>query len=217
MTDRSSRRSAEAPREPFSVKRTADRTEEDSELLTALRANQALIQEIGLRYNVPLNIERPKDMPPVETAEEVWDLVGPEMGPMAQEQMRVLLVSTWNRLIAQRVIYVGSVHTTQVRIAEILSPAVAAGVPKIIVVHNHPGGRTLPSDSDMRLTENLEEASQLMDIEFVDHVIITEDAYTSMRENDLIGEKKPAGRFRPRGRRGPGNLRTDPREGWIER
>ena len=216
MTQKGSRRPTEAPKEPFSLKRTADRTDEDSELLTALKANQALIQEIGLRYNVPLNIDRPAGMPPVETAEQVWDLVAPEMGPMAQEQMRVLLVSTWDRLIAQRVVYLGSVHTTQVRIAEILSPAVAAGVPKLIVVHNHPGGRTLPSDADIRLTDKLDEAAEILDINFVDHVIITEDAYTSMRENDLIGEKKSAGRFRPRGRRSPGNLKTDPRGGWID-
>ena len=62
------------------------------------------------------------------------------MASLAQEQLRVLLLNARHQVVGQRTIYQGTVSYSQVRIAEVLRPAVVEAVPNIIAVHNHPSG-----------------------------------------------------------------------------
>ena len=109
-------------------------------LLEALRSNLDLLGELAARYQVPTRWETPRDLPSIGSPEDVYFLLGPEMAPLAQEQLRVLLLNTRNQVVGQRVVYQGNVSSSQVRTAEVLRPAVQEGLPSIIVVHNHPSG-----------------------------------------------------------------------------
>ena len=99
-------------------------------LLDALRSNLDLLGELAVRYEVETQPERTGgDLPTIGCPEDVWRLLAPEMAPLAQEQLRVLLMNTKNEVLGQRVIYQGNVSSAIVRPAEALRPAVIEAVP----------------------------------------------------------------------------------------
>ena len=118
----------------------------DAALLEALRSNLHLLGEIAMRYEVETQPERPTgDLPYINCPEDVRRLLGPEMAPLAQEQLRVLLLNTRNQVMGQRVIYQGNVNSSMIRPAEVFRPAVIEAVPSIIISHNHPSQDPTPS------------------------------------------------------------------------
>lgn len=100
---------------------------------TAVRIKAAL--NLGLRLNIP-NEERPTINSPADAAA----LVQYEMALLEKEHLRVLLLDQRNHVLEIVEVYVGSVNSSQVRIAEIFKPAIARMAPAIIVVHSHPSG-----------------------------------------------------------------------------
>ena len=159
----------------------------DAALLDALRSNLSLLGELAVRYEVETQPERPKgDLPAINCPEDVRRLLGPEMAPLAQEQLRVLLLNTRNEVVGQRVIYQGNVNSSMVRPAEVLRPAVVEAVPSIIVCHNHPSGDPTPSPEDAAVTRDLSQAAKLLGVELLDHVVIGGDRSVSLKERGLM-------------------------------
>ena len=158
----------------------------DAALLEALRANLNLLGELAVRYDVETRREGPEDLPVISCPEDVRRLLGPEMAPLAQEQLRVLLLNTRNQVMGQRVIYQGNVSSAIVRTAEVFRPAVMEAVPGIIVSHNHPSGDPTPSPEDAALTRELVQAGKLLDIELLDHVVIGGERFVSLKERGFI-------------------------------
>ena len=159
----------------------------DAALLDALRSNLSLLGELAVRYEVETQPERPKgDLPAINCPEDVGRLLRPEMAPLAQEQLRVLLLNTRNEVVGQRVIYQGNVNSAIVRPAEVLRPAVVESVPSIIVSHNHPSGDPTPSPEDVAITKELAAAGKLLGIELLDHVVIGGDRSVSLKERGLM-------------------------------
>ncbi|MEI6271261.1 MAG: JAB domain-containing protein, partial [Chloroflexota bacterium] len=78
-------------------------------------------------------------------------------------------------------VYVGTATGTSVRIAEILRPVLDAGGVGFAVVHNHPSGDPEPSEEDVRLTAEVAAAARLLDLEFLDHLVIGGDRWVSIR------------------------------------
>ncbi len=158
----------------------------DAVLLNALRINLSLLGELAVRYDVETRPEGPEDPPVISCPEDVRRLLGPEMAPLAQEQLRVLLLDTKNHVVGQRVIYQGNVSSAIVRTAEVFRPAVMEAVPGIIVSHNHPSGDPTPSPEDAALTRELVQAGKLLDIELLDHVVIGGERFVSLKERGLM-------------------------------
>ena len=159
----------------------------DAALLDALRSNLSLLGELAVRYEVETQPERPKgDLPAINCPEDVRRLLGPEMAPLAQEQLSVLLLNTRNEVVGQRVIYQGNVNSSMVRPAEVLRPAVVESVPSIIVCHNHPSGDPTPSPEDVAITKELAAAGKLLGVELLDHVVIGGDRSVSLKERGLM-------------------------------
>ncbi len=159
----------------------------DAALLDALRSNLNLLGEIAMRYEVETQPERPRgDLPSINCPEDVRRLLGPEMAPLAQEQLRVLLMNTRNEVVGQRVIYQGNINSSMIRPAEVLRPAVMEAVPSIIVSHNHPSGDPTPSGPDAAITRDIAEAGKLLGIELLDHVVIGGERFVSLKERGLM-------------------------------
>ena len=156
-------------------------------LLDALRSNLNLLGEIAMRYEVETQPERPTgNLPAINCPDDVRRLLGPEMAPLAQEQLRVLLLDIKNNVVSQRIIYVGNVNSSIVRPAEVLRPAVIEAVPSIIVCHNHPSGDPTPSPEDVAITKDLAAAGKLLGVELLDHVVIGGDRSVSLKERGLM-------------------------------
>lgn len=137
--------------------------------------------ELGLR----LAAASPEERPAVRTPDDIADLVLAEMSVLAEERVRVMLLDVRNRVLATPTVYVGSVHTTNVRIAELLSDAVRVKAAAIVLLHNHPSGDPAPSAADVQMTKSLAAAAKLMDIDLLDHLVIGGGRYVSMRQLKL--------------------------------
>ena len=159
----------------------------EPELIEALRSNQSLLRELAARYEVAVRPEGPDDPPSINRSQDVYDILGPEMSALAQEQLRVLLLNTRNEVVGQRVIYQGNVNSSAVRAAEVLRPAVVEAVPTVVVVHNHPSQDPDPSPNDVTITRSLKRAAELLDIELLDHVIIGGKRHVSLKNRGLMG------------------------------
>lgn len=137
--------------------------------------------EIGRRLSVLEAGARPQ----ISSPRDVATLLQLEMGYLAQEQLRVLCLDTKNYVVAQQVVYQGTVNSSVVRVAEVFKPAVSRTCPAIVVVHNHPSGDPTPSPEDVRTTEQLRKAGELLDIELLDHIVIGQHRYVSLKERGL--------------------------------
>jgi len=161
-------------------------TSSEQVLLEALRSNLSLLGELAARYQVST---RPRDNPyslPIGSPQDVHLMLEREMASLAQEQLRVLLLNARHQVVGQRTIYQGTVSSSQVRIAEVLRPAVTAAVPNIIAVHNHPSGNPDPSPNDVSVTRKLVQAAKLLDIEVLDHVVIGHGGFASLKDRGLF-------------------------------
>jgi DNA repair protein RadC len=137
--------------------------------------------ELGARLKLSDGSERPTVNSPDDAARLVLD----EMSMFEQEHVRLLILDARNRVLDAPDVYVGSVHTAQVRVGELLKPAVRANASSIVLVHNHPSGDPSPSAADVALTKSVREAAKLLDIDFPDHVVIGGGRHVSMREHGM--------------------------------
>ncbi|HID86612.1 MAG TPA: JAB domain-containing protein, partial [Anaerolineae bacterium] len=137
--------------------------------------------ELGRRLLVASPQERPQVRSPADAA----NLLMMEMSLLAQEQMRVILLDSKNRVLATPTVYQGSLNTSLIRVAELFREAVRENCAAIIVVHNHPSGDPTPSPEDVRVTEQIAAAGKLLDIEVLDHLIIGQQRYVSLKERGL--------------------------------
>jgi DNA repair protein RadC len=94
-------------------------------------------------------------------------------------------LDTKNFVVHVQTVYQGTVNSSVVRAAEVLRPAVTRNCLGIVVVHNHPSGDPTPSPEDVRTTEQLRKAGELLDIELLDHVIIGQHKWVSLKERGL--------------------------------
>ena len=127
----------------------------------------------------------PQNRPSISSPEDVHNLVGVEMSQLTQEKLRVLLLNTKNRVMAMRDVYQGTVNSASIRVAEILRPAVRENCPFMIVIHNHPSGDPTPSPEDILVTRRLNQSAEMMDIELLDHIIIGQQSFVSMKQRNL--------------------------------
>ena len=124
----------------------------------------------------------PEDRASVRSPQDVANLVQGEMALLEQEHLRVVLLNTRNQVLGMPELYRGSVNSAQVRVAEVLRPAVRENCPALVVVHNHPSGDPTPSGQDIALTKELVAAGKLLDIEVLDHIVIGRGRFVSLKE-----------------------------------
>lgn len=125
------------------------------------------------------------ERPQITQPRDVVRLLLPEMSRLEQEEMRLLLLDTAHHVIATIALYAGTIDECRVRVAEVFRAAIRRNATALIVAHNHPSGLVVPSPDDIRMTRDLVQAGQLLDVEVLDHLIIGTDCYTSLHERNL--------------------------------
>jgi DNA repair protein RadC len=118
----------------------------------------------------------------IKSPRDAANLVMVEMTYLDHEQMRVLALDTKNQVVENSSLYRGTVNSSVLRVAEIFRPAITRNCPAVLVCHNHPSGDPTPSPEDIAVTEQLVQAGKLLEIELVDHLIIGNHRYTSLKE-----------------------------------
>lgn len=137
--------------------------------------------EIGRRLLLTEHAERFQIKSPADAAQ----LLMLEMGHLDQEHLRTVLLDTKNRVQAIPTIYVGSLNSSMVRVGEVFKAALKHNSAALIVAHNHPSGDPTPSPEDVLVTREIVSAGKLLDVEVLDHLVIGQGRYVSMRERGL--------------------------------
>lgn len=118
----------------------------------------------------------------IKTVSDAAALLLPEMSYLDHEEMRVLVLDTKNQVMVNQCLYQGTINAIDVRIAEVFRPAITRKAASILLCHNHPSGSIEPSSADKDLTTQCVEAGKLLDINVLDHLIIGDQRYLSLRE-----------------------------------
>ena len=137
--------------------------------------------ELGKRRQA----ETPEERPDLGTATRIYNHMHAVMQDLDVEEFWVLLMNQHYRLIKKVRISRGGITETPVDIRIIIKEAVLANCTILAVCHNHPSGNLSPSHADNDLTRRIKRACELMDIFFLDHVIVTDGQYFSFKEQGL--------------------------------
>jgi DNA repair protein RadC len=117
----------------------------------------------------------------IRSPTDIADRLIAEMGLLEREELRVLLLTTKNAVVAMRTVYVGNLAGSSVRVGELFRDAVRRCAAGIVVVHNHPSGDPSPSGEDLRITGEISAAGALLDIALLDHLVIGHGRWVSLR------------------------------------
>ena len=117
---------------------------------------------------------------------EVYDAVMPYYKGADREILSVLCLDAQNQPNSFNVASIGALNTTRTRPAEILKAAILSNALGLILIHNHPSGELDPSPEDLEFTRAVQRACELIGVDLYDHVIVTDDGFTSLRERGLL-------------------------------
>jgi len=120
------------------------------------------------------------------SSDRVQDYLRAIMGHLPVEQIRVLFLTSANRLIADEVFCRGTVDAATLCSREILRAGLEFGAAGFILVHNHPSGDPAPSESDISATRRLARTASELDISLLDHIIVARSGTSSFRALGLI-------------------------------
>lgn len=144
------------------------------QLLAAIELGKRLSQK---RVDSRFTIRSPKD---------AASFLMPEMSSLKQEHFVTLFLNVKNQVMHKQTIFIGSLNSSIVHPREIFREAVKRSAASIICAHNHPSGNATPSPEDIEVTKRLQEAGFIIGIELIDHIIIGDHQYISMREKGYI-------------------------------
>jgi DNA repair protein RadC len=122
----------------------------------------------------------------VSSPSEVAGLFVEDMRRLKQECFRVLLLNVKNEIMAIEEVSVGNINSSVADPREVFRPAIRRGSASVILAHNHPSGNPEPSGADIEATKRLIDAGDLLGVKVIDHIVIGDGTYVSMRQEDLI-------------------------------
>ena len=109
-----------------------------------------------------------------------------QLASESRELFHVLFLDTQNKMISSETLFQGTLSTAAVYPREIVKRALELNAAALILAHNHPSGHAEPSDSDVRITKQVSEAANLVDVKVLDHMIIGKGQVTSLAERGLM-------------------------------
>jgi DNA repair protein RadC len=142
--------------------------------------------EQGYTVSTVRRTRRRKDPKEIRNPKAAYDLVRPLVKDADREQFYAVYLNTRNHVLAVELVSVGSVNASIVHPREVFKGAIALSAASLLVAHNHPSGDPAPSEEDLALTRRLREAGELLGIPLLDHVIVGEGAYRSLKEEGQL-------------------------------
>jgi len=138
--------------------------------------------ELGKRRNISEVIERKQ----IKSSKDIFEIFGQKLGDLPYEEFWLMILNRANKIIELKRISAGGVSGTVTDIKIILKAAIEKTASGIIVCHNHPSGNINPSSADINLTKKLKSACELVDISFLDHVIVSYNHFYSFADEGVI-------------------------------
>jgi DNA repair protein RadC len=122
----------------------------------------------------------------IETAEDVYNHFVDELKDKKKEHFYALYLDMKNRIIEEELVSVGTLDASLIHAREVFNTAIKASCHSVILVHNHPSGECEPSLADTEATRMLSAAGELLGINVIDHIIIGNNTYLSMKKKGVI-------------------------------
>lgn len=126
------------------------------------------------------------EMPQIKCSRDVFDLMHPALSDLRHEEFWILFLNRSNKVINRTKLSQGGISGTVTDIRMIMKQGIENLASGLIVCHNHPSGNLNPSESDTKITQKIRDAGSLMDIQLLDHLIITDKDYYSFADNGII-------------------------------
>jgi DNA repair protein RadC len=146
-----------------------------AQIKAALELSKRLEADVG---------EEPQ--PILKSPEDVAAVVKSKLKGKKREHFWVLCLDTRNRLINDKLVSIGSLDTSIVHPREVFKEAVSSSAASVIFVHNHPSGDPEPSKEDIELTKRLVQAGEIIGIDVLDHIIVCDKSYLSLKAKNLF-------------------------------
>jgi len=137
--------------------------------------------ELGRRFYATNNGGHPAQ---VRTAVQAYEYLK-SIGAASKEQLRGLYLGSRHQVVHEEVISIGSLTANIVHPREVFQPAIEHGAVAIVIAHNHPSGSLEPTNADIAVTRQLIAAGEVLGIDLLDHIIITENNFKSIMEEIL--------------------------------
>lgn len=138
--------------------------------------------ELGKRRK----ISEPEKQTQILSSRDVYELFHPILGDLNHEEAWSLLMNKSNKVIKKIQVSKGGITGTTIDIRLIIKEAIENFATNIILVHNHPSGNNAPSENDNNVTRKLKEASNLLEIHLMDHIIVCDKSYYSYKDQNTI-------------------------------
>lgn len=138
--------------------------------------------ELGKR----LSREQANQKPNIECSDDVYHIVAPHLANLPREIFKILLLTSRNRLIAEKTIFEGSLTESIVSPREIIKEAINLSAASIVLVHNHPSGNPSPSEEDKKVTRRLKQACEVVGVNVLDHIIVGQKDFYSFADSGLL-------------------------------
>ena len=138
----------------------------------------------GIRCRVYLLRENTNDeLVVITNSTDVHRLVKDELVNSDREMMLSIMLTGGNHLIGVETVYIGSINYITISPKDIFKSAILANACSIVLCHNHPSGELTPSNEDINITKNLFDAGELMGIKVLDHIIVSDKGYKSLKDD----------------------------------
>jgi len=122
----------------------------------------------------------------ITSSKSVFEVMQPILGDLQHEEFWVLFLNNSNTVLSKQQLSKGGITGTLVDVRLLMKKALENGSVALIVCHNHPSGTLKISESDKKITDKIKNAGKALDIKLLDHLIITEQAYVSFADEELL-------------------------------
>ena len=117
---------------------------------------------------------------------EAFEIVSEYLQGVDREHMVLLTLDVKNVVTSISTVSIGSINTSVVHPREVFKTAILSNAASIILAHNHPSGDVTPSKQDINITHRINECGKILGIDLLDHLIIGDDTYTSLKEKGIV-------------------------------
>lgn len=167
------------------IRGLVDMTIEDLCMIEGIGPTKATIIKAALELGSRVSGYIPKNYK-IKNPWDIYSFYMEEMRYLKKEVFKVVLLNTKNEIISDINISIGSLNYSIVHPREVFTEAIKKSANSIILMHNHPSGNPNPSLEDINVTKRLRKSGEILGIEVLDHVIIGEGVYYSLKEEDDI-------------------------------
>lgn len=122
----------------------------------------------------------------ISSPEDAYSLIKEFLDCADREQLIVCSLNTKNQPTTINIVSIGTLNSSLVHPREVFKPAILGNASSIIIYHNHPSGSPEPSNEDVSITHRLKECGKLLGIDLIDHIIIGDERFVSLKEKGIL-------------------------------